>query len=181
MLDVGSVCAPCCMLLRVVVSSYIKQSLKLVKLLRQRLTTFLWFLDRQSVAQQCWMRCTDLRTFLGPGTHITHGLESLMGCILPTMRCRFPTLLGVPFKRYNIMTLSILLGLKVCVGPNNMQYNECWRYSCSRLPLSGDMKVRMRLFPVIPERSLLYLSGPMKENFHLSTCCYKYLLPYLKL
>ena len=125
MLDVGSVCAPCCMLLRVVVSSYIKQSLKPVKLLSQRLPTFLWFRDRQSVAQQCYILCTDLQTFLGPRMHITHGLESIMGCILPKMRCRFPTLLGGPFMRYKIMTLSTLLGLKVCVGPNNTQYNEC--------------------------------------------------------
>ena len=78
--------------------------------------------------------------------HITHRLESLMGCILPTMRCRFATLLGVPFMRFKIMTLSILLGLKVCVGPNNTRYNECWRYSCSCLPLSGDMKVHAHAF-----------------------------------
>ena len=125
MLHVASVCTPSCMLLRVVVSCYIKQSLKPVKLLSQRLPTFLWFRNRQSVAQQCWIRCTDLRTFLGPRTRITHGLESLMGCILPTMRCRFATLLGIPFMRFKIMTLSILLGLKVCVGLNNTQYNEC--------------------------------------------------------
>ena len=43
--------ACCCMLLRVV-----GQSLKPVKLFSQQLLTFLLFLDRRSVAQQCWIR-----------------------------------------------------------------------------------------------------------------------------
>ena len=42
---------PCCMLLDVV-----EQSLKPVKLFGQQLPTFLLFRDRQSVAQQCWIR-----------------------------------------------------------------------------------------------------------------------------
>ena len=32
--------------------------------------------------------CTDLPTLLGPRTLVTHGLQRLMGCILPTMDCR---------------------------------------------------------------------------------------------
>ena len=32
--------------------------------------------------------CTALSTLLGPRTLITHGLQRLMGCILPTMHCR---------------------------------------------------------------------------------------------
>ena len=32
--------------------------------------------------------CTALPTLLGPRTRITHGLQSLMGCILSTMHCR---------------------------------------------------------------------------------------------
>ena len=32
--------------------------------------------------------CTALPTLLGPRTLITHGLQRLMGCILPTMHCR---------------------------------------------------------------------------------------------
>ena len=63
MLHVASVCTPCCMLLRVVA-----QSLKPVKLFSQQLPT--------------------LPTMLGPRTLITHGLQRLMGCILPTMYCR---------------------------------------------------------------------------------------------
>ena len=31
--------------------------------------------------------CTALPAFLGPRKCITHGLQSLMGCILPTMHC----------------------------------------------------------------------------------------------
>ena len=105
--------ACCCVLLGVVA-----KSLKLVKLLSQRLPTFLLLRDRQSVAQQCWIRCTDLRTLLGPRTHITPGLESLMGCSSQDV-LQVPTLLGVPFMRFKIMTFIILLGLKVCVGLNN--------------------------------------------------------------
>ena len=57
MLDVGSVCARCCMLLRVVVSSYITQSLKPVKLLSQRLIAKAQPNNVGSVAQifeHCW-------------------------------------------------------------------------------------------------------------------------------
>ena len=32
--------------------------------------------------------CTALPTLLGPRTLVTHGLQRLMGCILPTMHCR---------------------------------------------------------------------------------------------
>ena len=32
--------------------------------------------------------CTALPTFFGPRTRITHGLQSLMGCILSTIHCR---------------------------------------------------------------------------------------------
>ena len=35
--------------------------------------------------------CTALPTLLGPHTLITHGLQRLMGCILPTMHCRSQT------------------------------------------------------------------------------------------
>ena len=40
-------------------------------------------------AQQCWVVCTTLSTLLGPLTRITHGLQSRMCCILPTMHCKF--------------------------------------------------------------------------------------------
>ena len=68
--------ACCWMLLRVVA-----QSLKPVTLFSQQLLTFLVFRDRRSVAQQCWIR-------LEPRKLITHVLQRLMGCILPTMHCR---------------------------------------------------------------------------------------------
>ena len=67
--------AYCRVLLGVVV-----QSSKLVKRLSQQPPTFLLFRDRWSVAQQ--------HPFLEPCTRIPHGLQSLMGCILPTMHCR---------------------------------------------------------------------------------------------
>ena len=60
---------------------------KRVKRLSQQLPTFLLLRDRQSLAQQCWISVyTALPTLLGPHTCIiTHGLQSLMGCVLPTI------------------------------------------------------------------------------------------------
>ena len=62
-------------------------SVKPVKLFSQQLPTFLLFLDRRSVAQQCWIRLHSA-TLLGPRKLIMHGLKRLMGCILPAMHCR---------------------------------------------------------------------------------------------
>ena len=76
--------AACCwMSLRVVA-----QSLKPDKLFSQQLSTFLLFRDRRSVSHYVGSVCTALPTLLGPRTLITHGLQRLMGCILPTMHCR---------------------------------------------------------------------------------------------
>ena len=75
--------ACCWMLLRVVV-----QSLKPVKLFSQQLPTFLLFRDRRSVAQHCWIRLHSSSNIVGATTLITHCLQRLMGCILPTMHCR---------------------------------------------------------------------------------------------
>ena len=88
MSQVLSVCTPCCKLL-----DFVAQSLKPVKLFSQQLSTFLLFRDRRSVAQQCWIRliqhcCATLPTLLGLRTLITHGLQRLVGCILPTIHCR---------------------------------------------------------------------------------------------
>ena len=66
----------------------VAQSLKPVKLFSQQLPTFLLFRDRRSVVNNTGSVCTVLPTLLGPRTRITHGLQRLMGCILPTMQCR---------------------------------------------------------------------------------------------
>ena len=75
--------ACCWMLLRVVA-----QSLKPVKLFSQQLPTFLLFRDRRSVRSNVGSVCTALPTLLGPRTVIMHGLQRLMGFILPTMHRR---------------------------------------------------------------------------------------------
>ena len=75
--------ACCWMLLRVVA-----QSLKPVKLFSQQPPTFLLFRDRRSVAQQCWIRLHSSSNIVGATHAITHGLQRLMGCILPTMHWR---------------------------------------------------------------------------------------------
>ena len=66
----------------------VAQSLKPVKLFSQQLPTFLLFRDRRSVAQQCWIRLHTSSNIVGPSALITHGLQRLMGCILPTTHCR---------------------------------------------------------------------------------------------
>ena len=68
------------MLLRVVA-----QSLKPVKLFSQRLPTFLLFRNRRSVAQQCWIVCIALPTFLG--------VVASVCTPLPTRTQQLPTLL----------------------------------------------------------------------------------------
>ena len=65
MLHVASVYTPCCMLLDVVACCCAKFETS---------QTF-----QPTTPSQCWIRCHAL---------ITHGLQRLMGCILPTMHCR---------------------------------------------------------------------------------------------
>ena len=78
----------CCVLLHTLLH-VVALSLKPVKLFSQQHPTFLLFRDRRSVAQQNGSGCTALPTLLGPRTLIiTHGLQRLMGCILPRMHYR---------------------------------------------------------------------------------------------
>ena len=77
----------CCVRLHTLLH-VVAQSLKPVKLFSQQLPTFLLFRDRRSVAQQCWIRLHSSPTLLEPRTRITHCLQWLMGCILPTMHYR---------------------------------------------------------------------------------------------
>ena len=83
MLHVASVCTTCCVLLRV-----FAPSLKPVKLLNQQLPTFLLFRDLRSVALQSCIGLHSSSNIVGPCTRITHGLQRLTGCNLPTMHCR---------------------------------------------------------------------------------------------
>ena len=74
----------------------VAQSLKPVKLLSQRLPTFLLFRDHRSVAQQCWIRLHSSSSIVG-ATHAHYtwsprSLGSLMGCI--HSRPQNPSLLG---------------------------------------------------------------------------------------
>ena len=82
----------CCGMLLGVVA----KSLKTVKLLSQQLPTFLFFHDRRGVAQQCWIRLHSFSNIAGAiheyYTWSPWSLQSLMGCILPTMHCRSNTL-----------------------------------------------------------------------------------------
>ena len=83
MLHVASVSTPCCMLLDVVA-----QSLKPVKLFSQQLPTFFCSMIAEAYRNNVGSVCTAVPTLLGPRLRITHGLQRLIGCILPTMHCR---------------------------------------------------------------------------------------------
>ena len=87
MLHVASVYTPCCMLLYVVVCCWAKFETGQTF---QPTTPNISFVPRSlKRAQKCWIAvCTALPTLLGPRTLITHGLQRLMGFILPTMHCR---------------------------------------------------------------------------------------------
>ena len=129
----------CCVrfhtLLHVVPQMFLRvvaQSLKPVKLFSQQVPTFLLFCDRRSVAQQCKTVCTALPTLLGPRTLITHVLQRLIGCILPTMHCRSQHCWELlhPFTRH-------------CQhARNNSQH--CWRNNvgscCARSHVALEMK-----------------------------------------
>ena len=51
---------------------------------------------------------TALPTLLGPRTLITHGLQRLMGCILPTMHCRPHTTTNTHATTPNIVGATTL-------------------------------------------------------------------------
>ena len=91
--------AYCWMLLRVV-----GQSLKPVKLFSQQLLTFLLFLDRRSVAQQCWIRLHSSSNIVG-ATHAHYAwfTKTCDGLYPSHDALQVPTLLGVllhPFTHH---------------------------------------------------------------------------------
>ena len=90
--------AACClMLLRVVA-----QSLKPVKLSSNNCQHFFGSVIAEAWRNNVGSVCTALPTLLGPRTLITHGLQRLVGCILPTMHCRFQHCLELlhPFAQH---------------------------------------------------------------------------------
>ena len=121
MLHAASVCphsvACCWMLLRVVA-----RSLKPVKLFSQQLPTFLLFRDQRSVAQQCWIRFAQL---FQHRRLITHGLQRLMGCILPKKHYRSQHMLGV--------VASVCRPLPTCTQQlPTLLAQQCWEFSALR-------------------------------------------------
>ena len=86
----GHPVACCWMLLRVVA-----QSLKPVKLFSQQLPTFLWFRDRRSVAQQCWIRLHSSSNIVG-ATHAHYAWFTKTCGLYPSHDAlQVPTLFGV--------------------------------------------------------------------------------------
>ena len=80
----------CWMLLR-----FVAQSLKPVKLFSQQLPTFLLFLDRRSVAQQCWIRLHSSSNIVEVA-HAHYALFTKTYGLYPSHNAlQVPTLLGV--------------------------------------------------------------------------------------
>ena len=86
MLQVAAVCTPCCMLFRVV--GICCAEYKAVKLLSQQLPAFFCSVIVEALLNNVGSVCTALPTLLGSHRRITHGLQRLMGRILPMMHCR---------------------------------------------------------------------------------------------
>ena len=81
----------CCLMLLHVVA----QSLKSVKLFSQQLPTFLWFRDRRSVAQQCWIRLHSSSNIVG-ATHAHYAwFTKTCGLYSSHDALQVPTLFGV--------------------------------------------------------------------------------------
>ena len=75
MLHVASVCTPCCIWNR-------------SKVWANNSEHFFCSVIAEALRNNVGSVCTALPTVLGPRTRINHGLQSLMGCILPTMHYR---------------------------------------------------------------------------------------------
>ena len=117
MLHLASVCTPCCMLLRKVWN----QS----NFSANNSQHFLCSVIAEAWRNNVGSVCTALPTLLGPHMLITHGLQRLMGCILPMMHCRSQHCweLFHPFAHHcqqHMQQLPTLLA------------QQCWEY-CIRL------------------------------------------------
>ena len=78
----ASVCTPCCMLLDV------SKVWNRPNFSANNSKHFFCSVIAEAQRNNVGSVCTALPTLLGPRTLITHGLQRLMGCILPTMHCR---------------------------------------------------------------------------------------------
>ena len=140
MLHVASVCTPCCMFLDVVACCCAKFE-------TGQLPTFLFFRDRRSVAQQCWIHLHSSSNIVGATKLITHGLQRLMGCILPTMHCR----------SQQCWELLHPLAHHCQHGRNNSQH--CWRNNggsyCVLLHAALGLQSREHLLKVLVTRVLV--------------------------
>ena len=95
MLHVASVCTPRCMLLDVVACSCAKFETSQTC---QPTTPNISFDPRSPKRNNVGSVCTALPTLLRPHTLITHGLQRLVGCILPAMHCRSQQCWGLKVK-----------------------------------------------------------------------------------
>ena len=87
MLHFASVCTPCCMLLDLV-CLLLSKVWNRSNFSANNSQHFFCSVIAEALRNNVGSVCTALPTLLGPLTLITHGLQRLMGCILPTMHRR---------------------------------------------------------------------------------------------
>ena len=93
MLHVAPVCIPCCMMFDVVACCCAK--FETGQTFQQQLPTFLWFRDRRSVAQQCWIRLHSCSNIVG-ATHAHYPWFTKTCGLHPSHDAlQIPTLFGV--------------------------------------------------------------------------------------
>ena len=144
MLRVESVCTPCWMLLDVVTCRCAKfETCQTFQPTTPNISFVLWSPNRSATTVgSVW---TARPTLLGPRTGITHGLQRLMGCILPTMHCR----------SQHCWELLHPFGHHCQHARNNFQH--CWRNNV------GSCFVRLHAaLPLIPI-STIYIQYSFKE------------------
>ena len=125
MLHIASVCTPCFMLLDVAACCCAKFETSQTCQPTTPNIFFFCSVIAEAYCNNVGSVCAALPTLLGPRTLITHGLQRLMGCILPTMHCRSQTCWELlhPFAHHRQH------------ARNNSQH--CWRNNvgscCARL------------------------------------------------
>ena len=140
------------MLLRAVGSCWAK--FETVKCLSQQLPTFCSEAQCNNVGSVF----TALQTFLGPLTCITHGLQSLMVCIISTMHCRSQYCLPTHNVRVCWILLHVALGSYQSWASTFVSDQNCID---DDFPQSNLVKTKMNILSatVFVKSLLLFLIG----------------------
>ena len=158
MLHIASVCTPCFMLLDVAACCCAKFETSQTCQPTTPNIFFFCSVIAEAYCNNVGSVCAALPTLLGPRTLITHGLQRLMGCILPTMHCRSQHCWELlhPFAHHCQHTR------------NNSQH--CWRNNvescCTRLH-AALLLCKLSFAPVIAHQRLIH---PLQYNEECIFC-----------